>query len=317
MTTRILQILFVCFLTGMVSCIDSYDPEITTYENLLVVDGNISNEPGPYIVRLSLSSSVADPQFIPVVNATIKILNNLGDIFLLSETEPGIYQTDPTATGVVGRSYKIEVITATGKVYYSHFEEIKKPVAIDTVFHEIVTRQHADYDYDLYGYEFLVNTEVAEDHETYFKWDLEATYQYQSEYTIRWYYDGVLHWFHGPDSLYNCWKSNKINSIYISATNALSEPIVSMFPLNFVSTETREISVRYSLLVKQRSISKEAYTYWNEVKKQNGGGSSLYSTQPYFIRGNVFNQADPEEPVLGYFMVNGGDEVRTFVDRAA
>jgi hypothetical protein len=315
MMSRLSNILLALLVISLMSCIDDFDPVINSYQNLLVVDGGFSNEPGPHTVRLSLSTRVSDPGFIPVVNASVKITDNLDNIIFLDETEPGIYQTDEEVSGVIGRSYTLEVITASGKTYVSETEKLTQPVEIDTVYHETVTRQETGYDYDLYGYEFYVNTRQADNPESYLKWDLEATFQYQSEYTIRWYFDGALHWFHGPDSLYNCWKSHRINTIFTSSTNVLTNPVIDGFPLNFVSTETRELSVRYSLLVKQRTISETANAYWEETRKQNGGEWSLYVTQPHYIMGNITNINNPDEQVLGYFMVNGVDEMRIFVDR--
>lgn len=304
------------FLTAILfSCIDEYNPEITSQENLLVIDGGISNQSGPHTIVLSLSTAVSDPQFIPVENATIKILDDLGNVIPTIETEPGIYKTDSMVYGIVGRAYKIEITTQPGKVYGSEFEELKNPIGIDTVYHETVTRQEAGYDYDLYGYEFYVDTKNSNDRENYYKWDLLATYQYQSEFTIRWYFDGEDHWFHGPDSLYNCWTFYNVGPVFIGSTNALSVPVLLKFPFHFVSTETRQLSTRYSLLVQQNTISREAFEYWDEVKKQNGEETSLYATLPHFIRGNVINIANPDEPVLGYFTVSGVDEMRIFVNR--
>ncbi len=314
MTKRIFIPAIVMFAL-LVSCIDDYDPKVSSYENLLVVDGLFSNEPGPHIVRLSLSSNMADPQFVPVTGATVNIHDNLGNVMVLTEIAAGIYATEASAAGVVGRFYSVEIQTASGKYYVSEPERLNDPVEVDTVYHAIVTREDPEKDYSLYGYEFYVNTREADKPEQYLKWDVEATYQYQSDYTIRWYFDGELHWFHGPDSLFNCWKTNKIHAIYTAGTNNLTNPVINGFPLNFVSTETRQLSVRYSLLVKQRTISRQAYDYWVELRKQNGSNASLYSSQPHFIKGNLLNPDDPEERVLGYFLVNGVDRMRIFVDR--
>jgi hypothetical protein len=73
--------------------------------------------------------------------------------------------------------------------------------------------------------------------------------------------------------------------------------------------------LRYSLLVKQFTVSKNAYTFWNAVKESNSDDELLYSKQPYQVRGNVFNTSDDTEPVLGYFHVAGISEKRVFVDR--
>lgn len=315
MMTRLTHICILAAIVLVTACIDEYNPVINNYENLLVVDGGISDQSGPHTIVLSLSSSVSDPRFIPVENASMNILDDLGNSISASETEPGTYQTFSTVSGVVGRSYKIEITLQNGNRYDSDFEKLKKRVEIDTIYHEIVTRQEAGYDYDLYGYEFYVDTKQSEEAENYFKWDLEATYQYQSEYTIRWYYDGTLNWFHGPDSLYNCWTSYNVGPLFVSGTQNLTNPVIRKYPFHFVSTETRHLSVRYSLLVKQRTISKEAFEYWSEVEKQNGGESSLYASQPHFIVGNIQNISNPDEMVLGYFMVNGMDKMRIFVDR--
>jgi hypothetical protein len=315
MMIRRFHIPIIVLLALLVSCIDDYDPKVSSYENLLVVDGSFSNEAGPHIVRLSLSSNVASPLFLPVTGATVSILDNLGNSFVLAETAAGVYSTEESAKGVVGRTYSIEIVTASGKHYISEPERLHVPVEVDTVYHAVVTRQDPELDYDLYGYEFYVSTREAAEPEQYLKWDVEATYQYQSDYTIRWYFDGELHWFHGPDSLFNCWKTNTIHAIYTAGTNNLSNPVINGFPLNFVSTQTRQLSVRYSLLVKQRTISRHAHDFWVELRKQNGSDASLYSSQPHFVKGNLINPDDPEELVLGYFLVNGVDRMRIFVDR--
>lgn len=316
MMTRTKNILFLVLGSFLIlACIEEFNPEINNYENMLVVDGGISDQEGPHTVRLSLTSSVANPEFIPVDDAEVWVVDDMGNRIPFMETEPGTYQSNASIKGVVGRAYKIEVQTAGGKSYDSEFELMKTPIGIDTVYHEIVIRQESGYDYDLYGYEFYVDTKPGEERENYFKWDLDATYQYQSEYTIRWYYDGELKWFHGPDSLFNCWKSYKVGSIFVAGTSALSDPVIIKYPFHFVSTESRLLSVRYSLMVKQHNISREAFEYWQEVNKQNGDDATLYATQPHFIRGNVYNIADPDELVVGYFTVSSLDEMRIFVDR--
>jgi hypothetical protein len=281
----------------------------------MVVDGGITNQTGPHIVRLSLSTSVSDPVFTPVVDAEVQVLDNTGVSYQLNETAPGIYTTAPDVAGIPGRSYKVLIATSDGKDYASDFELLQIPIEIDTVYHAIITKQDPGYMYDLYGYQFYADTKEAGEANNYLKWNLEATFQYQSDYTIRWYFDGELHWFHGPDSLFNCWTTNTINTIYTSSTNSLTQPMIKKYPLNFVSTETRQLSVRYSLFVEQFTISKNAFEYWDEIRKQNGGEWSLYSTQPHFIKGNVYNPDDTEELVVGYFTVSGTDRMRIFVDR--
>jgi hypothetical protein len=87
------------------------------------------------------------------------------------------------------------------------------------------------------------------------------------------------------------------------------------FPLNYVSTETRELSIRYSLFVEQLTISEGAFNFWSSIREQNSEAGELYTRQPYQIRGNISNPDDPDELVLGYFMAAGTKSKRIFLNR--
>ena len=298
------------------SCVEEYWPEIDNYENKLVVDGEITNEPGPYTVRLSLSSPVIEPEFIPYSGCEVILEDDLGNTEVLIEEQPGVYKTSVTGMqGQIGRMYKLTIHTPSDVTYKSSFEKLKEPGLIDTVYAMVEYRQDVNYPYDLAGYQFYIDTK-PDDHDTnYYLWNLEATYKYQSDFLIRWYFNGTLNWMVNIDTLYNCWKNYVVNDIFLYSTEGLSARAIKGYPLHYVNTETRRLSVRYSLLVKQFTISKQAYIFWNAVKEHNSNDATLYSKQPYQIRGNVFNISDVTEPVLGYFHVAGISEKRIFIDR--
>jgi hypothetical protein len=82
-----------------------------------------------------------------------------------------------------------------------------------------------------------------------------------------------------------------------------------------VDTETRRLSVKYSLLVHQYTIDADAWSFYDQIRNLMVDAGSLYTKQPYQITGNIISQDDPREPVLGYFLVAGADEKRIFVTR--
>lgn len=298
------------------SCIDEYIPEITAYQNLLVVDGMITNGPGPYKIELSLSSDVNSPEFIPYKNCSVSVLNNHGEVINFTEISDGVYESGVNEqAGIIGDSYKIKILTPSGKHYESEFDELKQATTIDSVYAEVETKIDAVSGYEYFGYQFYVDTKDAIEDVTYYLWRLEQTYQYNSDFTIKYYFDGDLIPFIPTDSLYTCWLTEKVKNIFIQGTGNISDPNLVKYPLNYVSTETREISVRYSLLASQLTIGETAYRFWQDVYDQNAGEASLYTTQLFQIRGNIKNINDLEEPVLGYFTVAGIDKKRIFVDR--
>jgi hypothetical protein len=299
------------------SCEDRYWPDLgDKYQNLVVVEGMVTNDPGPYTIRLSTSTAVEDPVFEPLVGYEVTINDDIGNSEFLTEVEPGYYQTaEDGIQGIIGRKYQLTVQSPEGKTYQSDFEELKSPVGIDSVFVELEYREGSGSGIGIPGYQFLLNTKMATADSNYFLWKLQRTYEYHADFLIYFWYDGELHIFPDTDSLQVCWTTASVNQIFTESTVGLSEPVLNNFPLNYVSFDNREFSVRYSLLVNQYTISEEAQEYWQNVNEQNTSGGELYTKMPFQVRGNLKNLNDPDEPVLGYFHAAGIDTRRIFIDR--
>lgn len=298
------------------SCVDEYWPDVNKYDDLLVIEGGITNEDPPYTIKISKSSPIDTVKYLPFTGCVLKIFSENGENEVLTETENGVYLTSETGIkGEIGTKYKLSISTPNSKEYESSYEKLIKPVEIDRVYVEVETQGNSDYDHDLIGYQFYVDTKETQQDTNYYLWQMEATYHFQSDYNIRWYYDGRVRPFNPSDSLFNCWSSYKVNNIFTFNTTSLLGNKLEHFPLNFVNTETRQLTKRYSLLVHQFTISKKAFQFWNAIEKQNSESGSLYAHQPYQIRGNVKNINDEDEPVLGYFMVSGVNSKRIFVDK--
>ena len=305
------------FLVIVTSCVDEYWPEMDKYENLLVVDGMISNAPGPYTIKLSRSSNVNAPQIDPYSGCRIRFLDDLGNQEKLVELkdEPGTYiTTTPGYKGIVGRKYMIDITTPDEEIYQSGFEEIFAPVGIDTVYASIEYRPHDILERDRVGYQFYLDSKVADSDTNFLLWKLEETWEYWSDFTIDFLYYGYFQEFANWDSLYKCWRTQNVTHIYTATTQNLSSPVIRNFPLHFVDTETKKLSVRYSLAVRQLSITPDAHFYWDNIKNQISDGGSLYTKQPFQVRSNVSNIENPDEPVLGYFLVAGESRKRIFVN---
>jgi len=299
------------------SCVDEYFPEIDKYENLLVIDGAITNQPGPYEIRLSLSSSVERPGFLPYTGAQVIVEDNQGNEEVFTEIEPGIHvSTVDGLQGVIGLKYRIVIRTPDEKEFQSSFQELKKPVEIANVYAEVYSKETGDEYRPEYGYQFYVDSEPAETDSAYLMWRAKGAYKYQSDFLIRYIYDKrVLSVFPKSDSLYTCYHDDIYTGIYTLDMSKLSAPEVNRFPLNYVNTNTRKLSIRYSLFVKQYTITEGAYDYYSRLKDVNTQQGSLYTQQPYQIKGNVYDVLDTQYPILGYFLVAGVKEKRIFVDR--
>ncbi|MBS1684354.1 MAG: DUF4249 domain-containing protein [Bacteroidetes bacterium] len=98
---------------------------------LLVIEGNISDQSGPYLVQLSKTVTFYDVDtVVPVSGATVTIADDAGGYDSLRELTPGSYYTT-TLSGAVGRTYHMHVHTE-GKDYDAS-STMQPPVAIDSI----------------------------------------------------------------------------------------------------------------------------------------------------------------------------------------
>lgn len=314
MRTRILLYTLLSLLFG--ACVENFSPEINDYLQVPIVEGIISSEPGPYVVKLTKSGSTYDLAVESITGARVVISDDLNNEETLTETGPGIYSTSATGIrGQVGRKYKVTIETE-GKTYESDFAEMSEPVGIDSVYPKISYRNTSEGQVE--GLQFYVNTGTYNNDGRQFLWTLNETYQYSAEYDL----DFI---FYTPDSSVDvrsdsvavCWQTARIFDKFAYKSQSVNEQKLDGYPLHYIDTETNKLSVRYSVLVNQYTISDEAYHYWNEIIIQNAESGSLYTRQPYQIRGNMKNIHDNDDIVLGYFMVAGVAKKRVFIDRPA
>ncbi len=311
------HIIYLLALVLMLSCEERYMPHIDpASQNLLVVDGQIDNQPGPYTVKLSVATSLNNPAYQPASGYHVVIMDDLGNSEVLQEISTGVYQTSPEGLqGIAGRKYKVSITSPRGSHYESALEELRQPTGIDSVYYRVENHAVDYFPYNVAGYRFYVSTAMAPADSTYFYWQLIDTWKYRADFNIYYVYDGSLRRVYDSDSLKTCYKTDTIQEIFGISTVGLNRPVIKDYPLHWVSTETRKLQVRYSLLVKQYSVSKAAFTFWNSLRELNDNSGDLYSKMPYQIIGNITNTGNPDETALGYFMVAGVSERRIFENK--
>ncbi|MCF8364856.1 MAG: DUF4249 domain-containing protein [Bacteroidales bacterium] len=317
MQIRHFNIILILLLITFFSCEEEFEPKIdSSSESLIVVDGMISNLPGPYTIKLSLSSKIESPEYTPLNGFMVMIEDDLGNSEYCWESHAGNYITaNPDFRGITGRKYKVNLISPEGKNYQSAFEKLREPAAIQSIDYKLEFASDEDLTYDIAGYRFYVSTGQAPVDTNYFMWQLISTFKYTADFNIYWIWEGYLRPVTNYDTLKTCYKTDTLPDIFLLNTENMKPPVVSNFPLHYVTTETRALMERYSVLVRQFSMSKESFKFWRIIKDQNTNLGNLYSKQPFQVKGNVYNPQNPDEIVLGHFMVAGISEKRIFVNR--
>lgn len=109
-------ILYTLLLTSISSCEKEIILPLDKNQSMLVIDGVVTDEVGPYYVKLSKSLAFTDASLFPgVTNATVIIKDNFGSIDTLKHTTQGVYLTN-TIKGMPGNTYILD-ISVDGKKY--------------------------------------------------------------------------------------------------------------------------------------------------------------------------------------------------------
>ena len=113
------------------SCQKTVHLDLNNAAPQLVIQGEVTNDPGPYTVTINKSTAFyADNTFPPISGAVVKISDDQGVTDSLTETAAGSYSTH-TLQGSPGRTYTLSVFT--GNNNYSAVSTMPAPVNLDSV----------------------------------------------------------------------------------------------------------------------------------------------------------------------------------------
>ena len=301
-STYILLTVFFLFVN---SCVSEFIPEIKEKQNMLVVDGLITDQPVTNRIILSETVPMGEKiNFIPVKGAAINILDDIGNQWTLSEKSDGIYCTDSlTFRGIPGRKYSL-IIRTYDDTYTSPLVDMKPVPPIDSLYFEKVLLKYDYFGYSVEGCNIYLDTHDPLNETRYFRWDFTETWE------MRYPWAGLEVVENGQ-----CWITEKSGKILIKSTSALSESDVKKYPLHNIGTEhDTRLFLRYSILVNQYSISADEYYYWDKLKRVYEETGSLYDLIPVNITGNIKSTSDPQKLVFGNFCVSSVSSGRIYID---
>ncbi|KPK87802.1 MAG: hypothetical protein AMS27_01350 [Bacteroides sp. SM23_62_1] len=284
------------------SCIEPFEPAIEESQEVMVINGMITDQPGIHYVEISRATPYNEPFYHPVRGCLVIVIDETGDMIRYYEAESGKYYAYiPGYFLATGKSYSLQVYTSDQKEYRSDFDTLLPCPPIDSIYYEIEFRETSNPELPLAGIQFYMDMSGSSSDSRNFMWQLEETWEYWAAYFAHeiWW-GGAFEKFDTYD-IFKCWEIHPIRKIYTATTRPLSVNAFKKYAFNFVSNRTDRLSVMYSLLVKQQSLTRSAYEYWEKMRVQSVETGGLYETQPSSTIGNIYNTNDPAEIVLGMF----------------
>ncbi len=278
---RFLAILFVSILF---SCEDPISIELPGQENFVVVEGWITNQPGPYRVKLSQTLPFdSESATSKISGASVEIVNHRQERFSLQEDPeaPGEYLTDSaTFIGIVGHRYSVQVQWA-GKHIVSAAELMREVPEIDTLTYSFVrdvfVPETLSYTSGYLVTGFVVDPDTRNN---YYRWKLRQ--------------NGVLHG--DADDL-------------ILITDRFFNGKRFGYELSAVLFQRGD-----TISIEQFSLNQGAFDFLRNLNIQAIGLGKATSTPPSLVRGNLSNLNDEGEIILGYFGASSTSQASVIIE---
>lgn len=304
----IIAILFVAIGNG---CKEIFDPEIDANISVLVVEGVITNQPGPYYVKLSWAGNYGvneTPELISSATVNVNDNNNINFQFL--EIQPGIYESPPELEGVVGGTYTLIVTLPDGEIYSSFPQTILPSTDIQSLNADSTVQK--TYTETKYGDLILNETpgvEVTIKTNTYpennplvrFNTNLIALYTWVKPGP-----DPML-----PDQLFYCWKFRNnvegINNINKPTSGnqveSIDNTVIAFIPndRSFFGLDNNNQLFHVIVKVSLYSLNEDSYQFYSDVSKQLSSDGSLFSPVASQLFTNIYCVTNPEKKAAGLF----------------
>ncbi|MCF0071997.1 DUF4249 domain-containing protein [Dyadobacter sp. CY261] len=289
-----LKIGFFVLLLIVDSCIEPFSPpETNSDEGYLVIDGFL-NMNGTDSTRIELRRTQnINANHLPIIEtgAQLAVEEENGESFTLTETGSGIYTLPPRQYNRSGK-YRLSIKTNDGQEYLSEYVSASITPAIDSVTYKV--------DGGLNAAIFQVNTHDTQGKTQFYRWKFEETWEYEAAYysALELRNDSVVV---RNENINKCWGKLRSGSILLGSTVKLSSDVIKDLPINRVPISTNKLFIKYSILVRQYGLSRQAFEYWTDLAKTTQGTGSLFDVLPSQVTGNIRNTTDPRILAFGYF----------------
>jgi len=181
--------LFLLAILLFASCEKVIQVDISQKEEVLVVDAVISTLPNQSIIRLSKTKPLFEKaEYVQVSQAEVIIKSSTGEVFLMEETDDGMYQ-NPNLIGREGVEYRLEVNWEGYRIEAK--SEMPYTVPIDSL--EIVVSQRGFSGNDETSYSLKVHFSDPGNMDNYYRFDVFNNDSLYSGFIVSndLYYDGL------------------------------------------------------------------------------------------------------------------------------
>lgn len=282
-------------------------PPIASPGNFLVVEGMINTGPDSTIIKLSRMVNLSSTKTTkPELGSQVVVESDNNATYALIDMGNGNYAA-PSLSLDKTRKYRLRITTANSEKYLSSYEAVLNNPPIDSVGFAVTNSNTV---------QVYVNTHDAANVVDYYRWDFAETWKFHSDYQSGYVTNGVAIVARTPSQdIYYCFNRDSSSTIILGSSAQLTQRVIYQQPIVSILANTDKLQEKYSILVNQYALSKDAYSFWVNLKKNTEQLGSIFDAQPSAINGNIQCISTPSKPVVGFISVSNIQRKRVFVTR--
>ncbi len=315
--TRLLRpFLHLLLYAVLISCVTPYQPDTKSLPGkALIVDGYITDQPGPYQIRLTYTADFTAAALNYVVEkATVYVTDDKGNRQSFNDLGLGLYQSPVSFQGQAGRTYKLTIQLPDGSRYESLPELIRPVPAIDKVYDEYTEKPVAGTAVFDKGFNIYLDTKDPATPGDYYRWTW-THFEPLVFCEIRTVTTRTSSIDYGYTCCEACWDITRCagaNCINATSDEQINGKTISR---QFILRAPYSSTNGYYTEIEQLAISREAYIYYKSIENLTKNNGGIFDAAPATLRGNIVSLTSPGTLVFGFFSAAGAQKTPYTVDR--
>lgn len=317
------------FLFFLYGCIDPVNIALSPNSLPLIIEGGVTDDPGPYTVKITQAYPIG-PYYTTknVEGAEVMIKDDLGMVDTLYENTAGVYKTK-SLQGSIGRTYRLMGTTIEGKEFQSSPETMMPAGSVDSIYFNFVVKETVEA-IPVRGFDVYINSSSGAGSANRIRWKFTGTYQIETNPGLLASAPGVIDPENPiPPSLpacYSvepqnctcciCWISEFENAPILSNESFAAAGHNNHVFVAFVFVNAVTFQDKYHIEVEQRELSKPVFDFYKGVRDQIENGASLFQPPFFGLQGNI-QPVDSKDQIIGIFSASAVARKSIFIFKSS
>jgi hypothetical protein len=241
--------------------------------------------------------------------ASVVVEGSDGTSIPLVDEGSGNYSSVDTPRLNVQAKYRLRIHTVEGEDFLSSFVPFIVSPPIDSI----------NWVNGPTGVTIYANTHDPANATHYYEWSFEETWEYHAAVISDLLYDtatGQVVSRPAADQIFTCWHTGPSLDILLGNSLKLASDVIYRQPLRLLSANGVELSILYTMLVRQWALTDSANNYASIMQKNTESLGSIFDAQPSQLVSNIECLSKPGKQVIGYISAGTVQQERIWISNA-